>query len=176
MAKTPDQLLKQQQAASQVSSVVGGLGNLANQGINMVNEAKKIQTNAPTQQFDAYGRPQFGLGNFEQSTEGIKPQGATGSEVLSGAANGAMAGAKFGPWGAAIGGVVGAGSSLLFGRRRKKLMQDKQRIAQGNLFAAQKLCNTSMEGYNQQQASNSQYQDLLNTDQRMNNLYTFNQA
>lgn len=176
MGKTPDQLLKQQQAASQVAGVVGGVGNLATQGIGMVNEANSIQTNAPTQQANAYGKPQFNLGNFQQETSGIKPKGASGSEILSGAANGAMAGSVFGLPGALIGGAVGAGSAAIFGRVRRNKMKDKQRIAQGNLFAAQQLYNSSMNNYNQQQAANSQYQDLTNTDQRINNLYTFNQA
>ena len=176
MAKTPDQLLKQQQTASQVSGVVSGVANLANQGINMVNSANSIQTNAPAQQMDAYGRPQYNLGNFQQDVNAIKPQGANAGEILSGAANGAMAGSAFGPWGTAIGGAVGAGSAAIFGRIRRDKMRSKQRIAQGNLFTAQQLYNRSVSGYNDQQSAMARYQDMTNPDQRMNNLYTFNQA
>lgn len=43
-----------------------------------------------------------------------------GGKVASGALKGAQAGMAFGPWGAAIGGVVGAGAGLIGGTKAKK--------------------------------------------------------
>jgi molybdopterin biosynthesis enzyme MoaB len=45
--------------------------------------------------------------------EGGPSAGQAWASVAGGAAQGAMTGAMFGPWGAAIGGVIGAGTSLM---------------------------------------------------------------
>ena len=49
-----------------------------------------------------------------------------GMSVASGALAGAGAGAMFGPWGAAIGGVVGGGTALTKGLIDKKKLEDAQ--------------------------------------------------
>lgn len=171
---TPKNLLAQQQKASQASAVVGGVSNLLSQGLGMINSAKSIQTNTPDEQVDEAGKPIFNLGESQQNTAAINPQGANGSEVASGALSGASAGAAFGPWGAAIGGVVGGASALIFGRKRKKIATKKKQLAEGNLFTAQKLYNQGIMDYNTSQGAQATYRDSVNTDQRMNNLYTFN--
>jgi len=171
---TPKNLLAQQQKASQASAVVGGVSNLLSQGLGMVNSANSIQTNAPDAQIDTAGKPIFNLGEAQQNTAAINPQGASGSEVASGALSGASAGAAFGPWGAAIGGVFGGASALIFGKKRKNRANGKKQLAEGNLFTAQKLYNQGIMNYNTAQSSQAAYRDSVNTDQRMNNLYTFN--
>src|SRR6478736_5264639 len=153
MAKTQQELLQQQKLMGQVSSGVTGAAALAGQGIGMLNQAKNINTSIGPQQTDAYGRPMYGLGDFSQQADSINTKGATGGEIASGAVTGAQAGAAFGPIGAGVGAVVGAGSSLIFGKRRQTLSKRKKALAQGNLAFAQNQYNSSMQNFNDNQAS-----------------------
>ena len=169
---TPQQLFRQQQTMNQISSGVSGAASLLGQGVGMIQEAKNINTTAPTPMYDSFGKPMYNLGNFATQVSAIKPQGATGGEVLSGAMQGASAGAAFGPIGAGVGALVGAGSNLLFGRRRKKLQRRKADQANLALRNAQRSYNQSMTDYNQRQAAQSLYMDTqAEVDQRMNNVY-----
>lgn len=59
---------------------------------------------------------QMAFGKNDMDTSGMtapEEVPSKGSAALSGAMKGASAGASFGPWGAAIGGVVGAGAGLM---------------------------------------------------------------
>jgi len=123
MALTPTQLAKQQRIMGQATQVAGGAAALVGQGMGMIDQAKQIQTTAPSQVLDPWGKPVFNLGDFTSQVSAIKPQGATVGEVLTGTLQGASGGAAFGLPGAAIGAVVGASSSLLFGSRRKTLQK-----------------------------------------------------
>lgn len=172
MANSPDQLFKQQQAISRASGIASGVAAIGGQMIGMVGEAKRINTVAPTPMLNSFGKPAYNLGNFHSQVSAIKPQGATGGELLSGAMSGAQAGATFGALGAGIGAVVGAIGTAFAGKRRKTLQQRRKALAQQNLMNAQRTYNQGIEAYNMQQAAQSQYlQDQEMVDQRMNNVY-----
>lgn len=171
MAKTEAQLFKQQQDMNKGMAAAQGGAALFSQGTNMIAEAKSINTAAPVEMVDAFGKPVFNLGGFSSQVAAIKPKGASGGDIGSAAMTGAAAGAAFGAWGALIGGAVGALSATLFGRRKKKLMERKQRLAKGNLFAAQQSFNTQLNDYNSRQSAQSLYNETMNMDARMNNVY-----
>ncbi len=171
-ATTPDQLFKQQQAISRASGIVSGAAALGGQFSGMINSAKNINTTAPTAMVDSFGKPMYNIGNFQSQVSAIKPQSATGGEVLSGAMQGASAGSQFGFIGAGIGAVAGAIGTLFAGKRRKTLQQRRKSLAQSNLRDAQRMYNQGIEAFNMRQSAMSQYgqqQDLV--DQRMNNVY-----
>ena len=48
------------------------------------------------------------------------------NEIASGATKGAVAGSAFGPWGAAIGGVAGAGLGALSSNSKKKARKEAE--------------------------------------------------
>ena len=68
----------------------------------------------------------FGLGAYQQLSQNAQSDKEADSRTLSLAVGGASAGASFGPWGAAVGGVVGLGSGMLkkVTDRKKKLIDD----------------------------------------------------
>ena len=68
----------------------------------------------------------FGLGAYQQLSQNAQSDKEADSRTLSLAVGGASAGASFGPWGAAIGGVVGLGSGML-----KKVTDRKKRLIDG---------------------------------------------
>lgn len=172
MALTPDQLFKRQQQMNMGLQAASGASALLGQGMGMINEAKQIRTTAPTQLLDAFGKPMYNLGDFTSQVSAIKPQGAQGGELLSGALQGAAGGAAFSPIGAGVGALVGLASTALFGRRRKTLQREKQRLANKSLFNAQRMYNQSMESYNAQQAAQSLYRNQSEISQgRINNVY-----
>lgn len=172
MALTPQQLYERQQTANKVIGAASGAASLIGSGVGMINQAKNINTATPTQQLDQFGKPVYNLGDFTQQYNSIKPQGATAGEVGSGILQGASAGMAFGPWGAAIGGVVGGISQLAFGRRRKRIQEKKKTLAQTSLFNAQRMFNSSMENYNAQQSAQSLYNDQQYAYQnRIGNVY-----
>lgn len=62
----------------------------------------------------------FGKTGIDTSGASAPPEvGSNAGALAGGAAKGAMAGKSFGPWGAAVGGVIGAGAGLL-GNNKKK--------------------------------------------------------
>jgi len=83
----------------------------------------------------------FELGQMAFGKTGIDKSGLTppeevpskGSAALNGAMKGAAAGASFGPWGAAIGGVVGAGAGLIGNAKQEKEMRTADINYTGNL-------------------------------------------
>ena len=145
----------------------------------MASEAKSIQTQAPSAEYDAFGRPVYNVGQFASQTSRIKPRGASAGEVASGIGKGAMAGAQIGSIipgvGTAIGAVGGAiagGVAKAFGgRRRKKKMAERKRKAQRSITNRQNNYNTEVEGYNSNRAAMQTYYDQMNNTNRMYNLY-----
>jgi hypothetical protein len=169
---SPQQLFKQQQAMNKGLSVVGGVTALAGQAAGMINQAKQINTTAPTPTLDSFGKPMYNLGNFQTQVSAIKPQGASGGELLSGALQGAQGGAAFGPIGAGVGAVVGTLTAAFAGRRRKTLQERRKTLAQNNLMSAQRMYNQGIEAFNQRQSAQSLYNDQYQmAEQRMNNVY-----
>jgi hypothetical protein len=170
--KSQNDLFKQQQAMQRIGGIATGALALGGQFGGMINEAKQINTTAPTATLDSFGRPMYNLGNFSSQVSAIKPQGATGGEVLSAAMTGAQAGAAFGAPGALIGAGVGAIGSLFAGKRRKTLQERRKSLAQGNLMSAQRMYNQGMESFNQRQSAQSLYNEQLQmSEDRMNNVY-----
>lgn len=68
----------------------------------------------------------FGLGAYQQLSQNAQSDKEADSRTLSLAASGASAGASFGPWGAAVGGVMGLGSGMF-----KKVTDRKKRLIDG---------------------------------------------
>ena len=68
----------------------------------------------------------FGLGAYQQLSQNAQSDKEADSRTLSLAVGGASAGASFGPWGAAAGGVIGLGSGMFkkVTDRKKKLIDD----------------------------------------------------
>lgn len=176
MALTQEQLFQRQQKLNGGLQAASGFASIIGQGVGMVQEAKNINTNAPGQQFDQFGRPVFNLGDFTQQVGSINPQGSKVGERLSGAAQGALAGAAIGgpaaPITALLGAGIGALSQTIFGRRRKRIQEKKKTLAQTSLFNAQRMFNSSMEDYNAQQSAQSLYNEQQYAYQnRVGNVY-----
>lgn len=68
----------------------------------------------------------FGLDAYQQLSQTAQSDKEADARTLSLAANGASAGMTFGPWGAAVGGVIGLGAGLLKKGpdRKKRLIAD----------------------------------------------------
>lgn len=68
----------------------------------------------------------FGLGAYQQLSQTAQSDKEADARTLSLAVGGASAGASFGPWGAAAGGVMGLGSGMLkkVTDRKKRLIDD----------------------------------------------------
>lgn len=68
----------------------------------------------------------FGLGAYQQLSQNAQSDKEADSRTLSLAVGGASAGASFGPWGAAAGGVIGLGSGMFkkVSDRKKRLIDD----------------------------------------------------
>ena len=68
----------------------------------------------------------FGLGAYQQLSQNAQSDKESDSRTLSLAVGGASAGASFGPWGAAAGGVIGLGSGMFkkVTDRKKRLIDD----------------------------------------------------
>lgn len=157
---------------------IGGIATAATSAVNlfgqwkgMGDEANNINTKAPQQSFDAFGAPDYNLGQFAKSVNAIKPQGAQAGEVIGSVAQGAAAGASFGPIGALVGGAVGAIGSLIGGRRRRRKMEEKKRKANKALRVAQTNYNEAAQTSTEQRQAMTQYADQNNTSARMYNLF-----
>ena len=68
----------------------------------------------------------FGVGAYQQLSQTAQSDKEADSRTLSLAVGGASAGASVGPWGAAVGGVMGLGSGML-----KKVTDRKKRLIDG---------------------------------------------
>ena len=68
----------------------------------------------------------FGLGAYQQLSQNAQSDKEADSRTLSLAVGGASAGASFGPWGAAAGGVIGLGAGMFkkVTDRKKRLIDD----------------------------------------------------
>lgn len=151
-----------------------GAMNLYNMYQNMQQEAEAINTQAPTEQKDAYGRPTYNVGKFASETWGISPQGASAGEVGSGLLSGASAGAAFGPIGAIGGAIVGGLTSLFGGEDRAETQRRKRREAEASLRRAQQQYNTDMMAFQNNQLAAENYGNLMQNEQkRAQNLYSF---
>jgi gas vesicle protein len=92
----------------------------------------------------------------------------SGQSAMTGAAQGAKAGMAFGPYGAAIGGVIGAGAGLLSGRRAERGIEARQKamepVVYGQLYhnAAQQARVNSANEYmgNQLAGQAGQFRDM----------------
>jgi hypothetical protein len=155
-----------------ISSIGGHIITSAQDAQKMIDEGDNINTTAPAQQTDQFGKPVYNLGNFLKETSSIDPSGASWEEVLSGAVKGVEAGASAGPWGALFGGVHGIWTTLAGGNERKNLQRIRKRQAMQNLQAAQRIYNQGIQSYNARQSAQSLYGSMLQQEQdRANNVY-----
>ena len=144
------------------NGVIGGIGLLGN-AYGMSRQRFNFNTNVAPSQTDSTMAPSYTGGELASEINGAHPQGATGGEVLSGAAEGAAAGAEVGgPAGAVVGGVVGAASSLIGGESRADAQRRELEQARQRLRAIQNQ-------YNQQDVSYRNYQNQMSDYYRRNN-------
>jgi len=166
---------EQEEANGQISNYLAPALNATSLALDwkaMGDQANNIQTNAPQLEYDSDGAPVYNQGQFAVQTAGIKPQGTTAGEAISSIGKGAAIGAQFGgPLGGAIGGLLGGIGSIFGGNRRKRKMREAKRRAQRNLTRRQTQYNTSTEGYNQTRLARDQYEQSLNSYNRLYNLY-----
>ena len=100
-------------------------------------KAPQLQTNIPDNsqpdsnfgeklQANAGSIASFGVGAYQQLSQTAQSDKEADSRTLSLAVGGASAGASFGPWGAAVGGVTGLGAGMLkkVTDRKKRLIED----------------------------------------------------
>ena len=77
----------------------------------------------------------FGLGAYQQLSQNAQSDKEADSRTISLAASGTSTGASFGPWGAAIGGVVGLGAGLFKkGKDREKRLIDDYKKYENKIF------------------------------------------
>jgi hypothetical protein len=139
------------QAAIGAAEMIGGWAS-------MYNEGKDINTTAPSQEVDAYGKPVYNIGEFTASSQAIRPQGATGGEILGSTAKGASIGSQIAPGiGTAIGAGIGALGSIIGGIGRKRRMRKARQNAIRSIRTRQGQYNTSMRGFNSQQRAIDEY-------------------
>lgn len=178
MALTDAQLYNQQQKMNQYGSAIAGGASLIGDWNQMQHQNDAINTNAPGQETDAYGKPVYNLGQLQQNINQIDTSqdsfGGIAKANLSGSFKGAAAGASFGPWGALIGGAIGGIGGIISGFSAGAASRRKKRLAQQSLLQAQKLYNIQMSQYNQQLAGQSMYEDQQNNINRDFNIYKFN--
>ena len=100
------------------------------------NFGDKLQTNFGDKlQANAGSIASFGVGAYQQLSQTAQSDKEADSRTLSLAASGASAGMGFGPWGAAVGGVVGLGAGLLKkGPDRKKRLIDDYKKYENKIF------------------------------------------
>ena len=100
-------------------------------------KAPQLQTNIPnnSQLNSSFGDKlganagsiaSFGLGAYQQLSQNAQSDKEADSRTLSLAVGGASAGASFGPWGVAAGGVIGLGAGMFkkVSDRKKRLIED----------------------------------------------------
>jgi hypothetical protein len=127
--------------------------------------------NPAPSQADPTMAPVYTGGNLASQISSQKPQGATGGELLSGAGQGALAGAQFGPVGAAIGGFAGLLSSAFGGNRRRRAQKRARNQAMKSLAQTQQTYNQQDRAFTQQRNAMEDYNDMNNSQARMYNLY-----
>ena len=170
---TPPETPKTDMTGAAIGAGITGIG-LATDAIAMGNQSLGIETSAPGLQRSATGEPVYNTGEFMNQASLAKPQGSTVGEVGAGVAKGASAGAAFGPWGAAIGGAVGAVTSLLGGRRRKRKQEAEKKKALKSAKIAQGNYNVASEAFDEKEAAQSDYMKRMDNTNRMFNLYRSN--
>jgi hypothetical protein len=156
-----------------LEQVIGGLTGAADifsSANQMANQSLGLNPQLQGQ-YNQFEQPSYGLGQDYNQAALAKPQGASGGEVLGMAGKGAAAGSAFGPIGTGVGAVVGAGAALIGGRRRKKKQQKEKTAAQNTLKAGQQAFNQASADFSAQQNAAEDYQDRMNSQTRMYNLY-----
>lgn len=151
-----------------INAGMGGLGILAN-SFGMANQGLGINMEVPEQ--NQYGQPVYGGGELAAQINNAQPQGATGGEILGGAAQGLQAGAALGPVGVVGGAVVGAVSSIFGGRARKRRQERERERARNKLGVVQQNYNTTDVAFRDKMNQQSEYLDKMNDNSRYYNLY-----
>lgn len=150
-------------------ALASGAAGLATNFAGMTNQGYQFDTNITPS--DPSMMPSYGLGNLTSQIGNAEAKGASGGEILSGVGQGAMAGAEFGPLGAAAGGIIGGLGSIFAGGARRKRQRRQIRNAQQALRQGQTQFNEQSTAFQQKQNQLEDYQDRLNPQARLYNLY-----
>jgi len=145
--------------------------SLATDAFGMSNQPLGIETQAPNLEYSATGKPVYTAGAFYNQANSAQPQGATAGEVIGSVGKGVLAGAEFGPVGAAVGGAVGLATSLIGGGRRAKRQREQRYKATASARKAQTNYNTASEAFDQTQVAQADYLKRMNNTNRLYNLY-----
>jgi hypothetical protein len=157
--------------AGGAANIVGGAIGLAGDAMGMANQRLNLQTNYAPTQTDQDSAPVYTGGQVMIDAANARPQGATGGEILKSAGSGAAAGSVAGPWGAAVGAVVGAGAALIGGGARKRRQRREKNRALGQANKAASEFNSADMMFRQRQAGLEDYTQKTNSASRMANLY-----
>lgn len=147
------------------TGVAGLLGNYAS-----FQNQFQFDNPAPSQA-DMSMAPTYTGGALSSQIASQTPQGATGGELLSGAGQGAIAGAQFGPIGATIGGFAGLLSSAFGGNSRRRAQKRARTRAMKSLAQNQQTYNQQDIAFTNQRNAQEDYNDMNNPQARMYNLY-----
>jgi uncharacterized protein involved in outer membrane biogenesis len=159
-------------SSGQVAGAIGGAAELAMGAIGQANQRLNINTNMGAIQNTPFDKPVYTGGQLGGDLARAKPQGATGGEIAKSTLSGATTGFSVGgPWGALIGGVVGAGASLIGGGVRKKRQRREKASGYAKLNAAQSQYNTADVNFRNRSAVQEDYQQQQDSQNRMYNLY-----
>jgi hypothetical protein len=154
---------------NKIGGVAQGVGQIAGYIGEGIGEANSIQTQVDGEYMtDSSGKPLYTLGEDQKRVNSINTnvgKGMVGKSVLSGAS----AGMTFGPWGAAIGAVVGLGAGLIGKGAARRRARKRKRRAFDNLQAAKYEFNRKNIGFEESMMSRQAYEDQL----RNNNPYGF---
>ena len=152
------------EVAAGALALAGNYYGMANQSLNL-----DVPQGAT---FDAYGRPSYNLNSAWNQVSGSKPQGATGGDIFSGAAQGASIGTMLAPGiGTAIGAGVGAIGSAVFGGVRRRKQQREKNKAMRQLTAGQTQYNTADVNFRNSQNAMEDYRDSQDKSARLYNLH-----
>ena len=174
---TQGQLYAQQkQMGGYGAASIQTIGTIAQQQARIKN-ATTINTNAPTPQLDAFGRPQYNLGTFAAQTAGVRVKGGGAANVASDAGAGLAIGTEILPgWGSLIGTAVGAIYGLASNGYEKNALAKKKNLAYQSLMAGNNVYNAAMGQYNQAQLGKSVYDFRNDPNQREYNVYNSQQV
>lgn len=115
-------------------------------GLNIGNQNQRVGVEQPTQQFDAYGKPEYNLGQYALATKSLQPQGASAGQIISGALSG---------------GPVGVLSTLIGGGIKKSKEEEEKKRAELLLQGYRDNFNKNMSSYNQNYLGRQGYEDQL---------------
>jgi hypothetical protein len=158
------------QRVDPTQAILGGIG-LAGNFIGMANQGLGLNTNIEPMRTDSSMAPTYNAGELWNDASSVKPQGASGGELLNGVGQGASAGAAFGPLGAVIGGAAGGIGTAIAGDYRKRKQQREKNSAMRQVQSAQQNFNQADVDFRNQRNQMEDYNQRMDSSNRLYNLY-----